>query len=583
MFKFYIPLQKGIDIQPYQNYPVPVVRVTAHVEELAANQDMASLAEKSQAILDSNRAQIQHWCNARRQEYSLNSNTVDKKTYELDKALLVHTILFNQEIIEIHVYPETSEEEEKELHLMIVSGNQIYAIPMTQIDAVPSTVNLRIAYTKTLEDTMLYSGGDYYRQYKFRGAATGFLLANKHIHDTWIEHVAARRLTPVTETLNFSAEISGYDNLISGVGQTVQLLSGEYKYTGGSVERTVTRTGASGFDAIDSTGRGYARIGPNSVITTDTITNPSIDYDSYFANIILYFYTDTGTGAYTAPAFSGAARQSEFDAYEPYWPESAAAPLTEFMSGSVDLNSASVISTYTASYTYNFWSTTNWWDVTPGDLDRTEAPISAFSGSIVLPVFSTGSGDVIEARPYSFSGNISVSVTSLSPPVGSSDIANSTMTFNFGAYSISYSKTDANRVVPNVINYALPITNPLVGFNVITSMPAADGICMMYNQITKQHNDWFGNPTDTDFKEFRFYHPVEETPLVFSDFQQTITAIGHVSNGRSYIQAYKIAPANVTRVYCNGIDIYPALQALGISSWNLMVMDVPLGRIKKFT
>lgn len=134
MFKFSIPLQKGIELQPYRNYPVPVVRTRVHVDKLAEKQNMQVLADEAQRIINKNQGVIQHWCNARRQEYSLSTSRADKKTYQLDQLILTHTILFDQEIIELDVYPDLGGKEEDKLCLMVIhSGNSVAAFEMASL------------------------------------------------------------------------------------------------------------------------------------------------------------------------------------------------------------------------------------------------------------------------------------------------------------------------------------------------------------------------------------------------------------------------------------------------------------------
>lgn len=566
MFKFYIPLQKGIDIQPYRNYPVPVVRVTTHVDDLAAGQDMQSLAEKSQAILDKNRAQIQHWCNARRQEYSLNGNTVDKKTYELDKALLVHTILFNQEIIEIHVYPETGEEEQDELCLMIVSADMLYAFPMSSLSD-PTT--MAPIYERQLTNTNLandpvtgLNAGTGYKQYKFEGASLGFVISRVKFEETRmrvienpsISGVAQPHISPVSAALNVSEPLSDTDILtVNGSNQDVYVQSGTYRYTGSSVTQIASTTFSPSYVipyAIDSAGTYYFDLRSNTT-----------QYNGHA-------FTLSGDYGFLTNAMN-ATDVAQFLLYGGnIWNGNSKSPQARTGYGTVPPDSLQY------KYAYDFGFPTVSPTYTP------DPPITDFGLTVKVPVFYTGSGDRIqlENRTITASTQITWYTTII---MGGSILARDTaLSVSFGDYS--YTKTDIGRDFGTNFNS----TRPRLTISVLTKQPAANGIFFQVYRQSFYHENWLGNFVDEDFLEYRLYSPtgLRETTATNLNF----TPHGHASNGRSYLQTYSYNLAGTVTyiIDINGVNAISRLQELEIPNpdqWQLAVMDVPLNRIKKFT
>lgn len=566
MFKFYIPLQKGIDIRPYQNYPVPVVRVIAHSEKLAENQDMSRLAEKAQAILDNNMAQIQHWCNARRQEYSLNNNTIDKKTYELNNALLVHTILFDQEIIEVHLYPEAGEEEQDELCLMIVSGNKLYAFPMSSLSD-PATMAL--IYERQLTDTNLandpitgLNAGTGYKQYKFEGASLSFVISRVKFEETRmrvienpsISGVAQPHISPVSESLNVSEPLSDTDILtVNGSNQDVYLQSGTYRYNGSSVTQIASTTFSPSYVipyAIDSAGTYYFDLRSNTTQYNGHAFTLAGDYG---------FLTDAMNTTDVAQFFLYGGS---------IWAGNSKSPQARTGYGTVPPDSLQY------KYAYDFGFPTTSPTYTP------DPPITDFGLTVKVPVFYTGSGDRIQLEDRTITADTEITWYRTTIGGGSILARDTDLSLTFGDYS--YTKTDVGREFGTLANG----NRPRLAVSVLTKQPAANGIFFQVYRQSYYHLNVLGNYVDEDFLEYRLYSPtgLRETTATNLNF----TPHGHASNGRSYLQTYSYNLAGTVTyiIDINGVNAISRFQELEIPNpdqWQLAVMDVPLSRIKKFT
>jgi hypothetical protein len=561
VYKFQIPLQKGIELQPYQTYPVPIVRTYIHTDKLLRADELAKIGAKVDDILGRNTAQIQHWCNARRQQYSLSNNKFEKKFYFLDQLTLTHTIMFDQEIIEVNVYPEAQKKEQDELCLMIVAGNEIYAFPMSSLSA-PATMTP--IYKKQLSITNLsndpgngLNAGTGYKQYKFEGASIGFVLARVKFEIDRMEVNAQPHVTPVTPALNVSVSVPDNSTAaLNGSNQDIYFQSGTYRYTGSAV----TQIASTAFS-------------PSSVIPYAIGSDGTYYFDlrSNTTTFNGHSYTLAGDYGYLTDAMN-ATDVAQYNLYGGnIWNGNINSPQGRTGYGTVP----SDVLLYKYAYDFGFPYT-----ISPGNDYVPDPPITDFGLTVKVPVFYTGSGDRIQLEDRVITADTEITWYTFSPSPGSTSRArDTTFSMSFGPYS--YSKTDIGRDFGTSFNG----TRPRLTISVLTKQPAANGVCFQVYRQSYYHQNWVGNYVDEDFTEYRLYDP---TGLKLTKSTAiNLAALGHASNGKSYLQAYSYSGTSGTvyNVLINGVDAYPRLNELEVPNpdeWQLAVMDVPLSRIKKF-
>lgn len=585
---------------------MPVVRVQVHVDDLVENQKLQELAEKAQEIVDRNRGTIQHWCNARRQEYSLNTSQADKKTYQLDRLTLTHTILFDQEIIELDVYPVAEQEKEEDmLCLMVLANGKIYAIPMSQLN---TPTEMGFIYQKILNSGDLGSGVFYHRQYKFAGADIGFFFSdfNFSVNDVGEAAGGGLHLTPIDDVVEYSEPITtiGYLTAINGSGQTVYLPSGKYEYS----KNSVVQTESFNFDvfpyAFDSSGTAYFAEGIQnlyggmannlnfSVGNGLTASMQSQRQQYITSNITKFIYPEPGTTDPDRDYCSNETRRV------------AIATSGTFPDGTLTVKGAF-----------------------ENGFPAFAAPLTDLSMTFFFPVFSTGNGDIIELQPYPVSASAQTDWGYLTGENYPGDLERTYAAFpelrnsipcpnlGWGAYTgpgetnyswamivttsrVSFSFDQVNVVQIDEIraqqgNPAGP--PPQLNVLTVANFPTLGGPMYAYNHATTRGATGLPNTqypesyeirgTDTEGGGF-VWSLLPDKANVIPDY--TVSPLMHISNGVHYIQAIQtstyVYPPTITRyVFCNGVDIGQTLENLGISNWNLMAMDIPLSRIKKFT
>lgn len=576
---------------------MPVIRTRVHTEQLVENQNMQELSDKVQKIINKNRGQIQHWCNARRQNYSLNTSRVDKKTYALDQLTLTHTIIFDQEYIDLDVYPVAEQEKEEDrLCLMVLADDTIYAIPMSQLSA-PAT--MEITYQKQLQDVSLGEDVLYHRQYKFVGAEIGFFLGRFNFaNDSVAEGGTALHMTPIDKDVKYSKAITDFNAAncaINGSEQTVYLPSGKYQYTKNAVTQLETFNFGAVPYAFDSSGTAYFSLGIFTRTGNRTLANgltfnfgsgltPEMgaQVESYVAsNITSYVYT----GPYGDLCLNSTVH------------------LATAANGTVPNNAVNVKSAFQNGY------------------PQFDAPVTDLSLPFSCPVFSTGSGDRIELKPYSVSASAQITYDALTgeSSIGVLDIIygffpalrDSIPCPNYSWYSDvgvgfgwgSQVVTSATSLSFDKINVSQideirgPNSNgpPYLYVDVYPEFPTVGGPMYIYQHQTSVHSTGLPNTdypenyavrgTDTQGGGF-IWSLMPDKEAVYPDYN--VRPLAHISNGVHYIQAvelstYGLGGTTTRHVFCDGIDISPILQNLGIDKWNLMAMDIPLKRIKKFT
>lgn len=587
---------------------MPVVRVNAHVQRLTEKQNMQELASKVQRIVDNNRGQIIQYCAARRQEYLLNTSRVEKKTYQFEQLTLTHKIYFEQEIIEIDVYPDAGIPEEKDpLCLMIVFNDTVWAIPMEQL-ANPQAIG--VVYTKKLIYTALGEENMPYRQYKFVGAQIGFLVSPVEFPDprlvgTYLmQALGGMYLTPISKKLELSKSVNtGIFGVLNGDGQKVYMGNADYEYTEDAVDvvNTVDLDGGTPY-AIDSSGVRYFGGFAGETYPVDKVfgnlwaVQSGVDVYIYHAGAM---YPD---GGYTNTM------------YEEYVNQYVALSGGSFQRPGVQLGAGYGTipgNTLNISFSYAPRPLYTPIPVSPDvpfryDYELRSDPIPAVDMAIPHPVFSTGkkegedeAGDRIELVPIQYNSTSKVdwffyakNYSPPNPPVypegsnGGDEGRDTTVTVSFGP--ISYSATDYARIPSTWIFEPGNSNSPGLVVRVYTDFPAPGGIMYETSRYSSRHRSpVLEEDVDTDSFSSSAIYPAGYT-LSSGDNGVSFEPIGHVSNGKDYIQAFYAYPAESiesqeTKVFCNGVDIFPQLEAQGITKWNIMVMDVPLSRIKKFT
>jgi hypothetical protein len=574
VYKFYIPLQKGIELRPYQNYPVPVVRTTVHSEELLRSNQLAQISAKVDDILARNAGVIQHWCNARRQEYSLSNNKFEKKSYELDRLTLTHTILFNQEIIEIDVYPSAVAKREDDLKcLMVIANDTIYALPMDKLN---QPQELEIIYEKTfdplgLEDYILTQ-----RQYKFVGADIGFFLGDFDFSKTKLAEAveAYSRMTPIDDEVEYSALIDAYFNgAVNGVGQDIYFLDGVYRYSSRKVEKIES------FDLI-----GY----PYAIDSSKT---------RYFGEGVKRWNASFGE----LPLFSlyqlSSQMQDQLDSY-----------LASLTSTSVPI----FLSTYGTAPDGNLQL-----KVADFNFETRRSNSTDVSMTPALPVFSTGDGDRIDLVPFSVGASNST-VEEILEGATNEEVLNRAKTDGnamedpaWQGYIFFGDGTEAWRLGATTTEITLSfdkVNESVSDFRIssggganfpsisVTTNPFFPTLEHPIYYLRKYTFEVYPGLPDTTYPEnyslprgqnsqkmglYWSFMPEKENLSV----EEGVSPLLHISNGKDYIQAAVVGSYdNYTRVvFCNGVNIASKLEELGILNFNMMAMDIPLKRIKKFT
>ena len=580
---------------------MPVVRTQVHVDNLVENQKLQELAEKAQQIVDKNRGTIQHRCNARRQEYSLNTSRADKKTYQLDRLTLTHTILFDQEIIELDVYPDVNPVREEDfLCLMVLVVDTIYAIPMSQLK---DPTKMGIVYSKKLSNLNLPLGDIlYHRQYKFIGADIGFFLGLFDFSQDNVG-VSGLRMTPIDGEVKFSEEIneSGFTLCaINGSGQTVYLPRGKYRYQKNKVELVETFDfGGSGVPyAFDSSGTAYFTIGafrqPSSPFYVNFYFQMGKGLTPNMANQLAeYVQSNMTSFAYENPNSSGGFFQ--YCQNQTYY-------LATAINGTVPSDTANIKGAF-----QNGWP-------------QFDGPLTDLSMPFFCPVFSTGEGDKIDLQAYPVSASAQITYDVLTGEEQPGDLAQayaqspylrdsipcpyiawnagvgawgsavvtSQFTFSFDKINVNLTDEIRSLLSGNTAGFV-----PYFSAEVYAEFPTVGGPMYSYGYGSAFHATGL---EDTNYPENYAYRgeDSEGGGFVWSllpdkagtipDF--TVNPLAHISNGVHYIQTVELSTySSVTTryVFCDGTDIHPVLQELGIGYPNLMAMDIPLSRIKKFT
>lgn len=545
---------------------MPVVRIQVHTEQPVEKQKMQELAAQVQQIIDKNRAQIQHWCNARRQEHSLNTSRTERKIYKLNQLELTHTIVFNQEIVQLDVYPIIEAGEEDQLCLMIVKANKIWAIPMAQIKKIKTISKLTPIYKKTLENTNLQNdpvtglqSTGFYRQYKFTSARVGMIVGDvKFLSDRMrvVPYPANPTqgcffLTPVTATFQKSHQLDDLpgtiqSGAINGDAQVIQLPQSEYTYVGDSVTKTAVRS------FVPTYARPYA------------ITSTGICYFGAVAQSYIW----CGVNVRVGQTLSGltdamsATYDTQYFKYGTWTPSAKNSPQASLTYGTIPSDNL----TYT--FAYDFYSYT------------VPSPYTDFSRNWFFPKFSTGNGDTIELHEYPFTGNVQLHLYQFLDPTGGSmlDAHDSTIAISFN--DISYTYTDVGR---NLTNFDF---RPSFFMDIYSELPTTNGLLYKTTQKSEQHTNYLGNVVDINFFESTLYFPQDastQTSTTNAPLGYSIIRTGHVSNGQQYIQKLLTLPGNNLKVFSDDTDVTDLFADLDLPDWDLMVMDVLLSRIKKFT
>ena len=571
MFSFQLPLQKGLDLFPQAMQAPPVTRIIVEYPALPVDTDYPKWQAQRQAMemIRPLIGQLRGFIQGQRRIHSLGVIDYSWKRAVYPGIVVNWRSMAGQETIEIRVRPTPPLKKEEGLMLLILhNGNKVTAVPMKTF---PGLKKMEPFHQATLGNSSWGSEIIRASQYKFAPGSHSVVLSGLKIVSNVLSRAGNHHITHTLSRLRHFVETDAEATdapIINGDGTTFYTPFGVYEMESTSDGLRLVSSGDAYQSipayAISATGTYYYapglrafRLAANPVNPREAmIQEPYYTYDQYAAFVAA---NNFGGFAVTFPYMTADeidAFEGTFDGTGTFYEDAAGYRGAASPTNSATFNNGVIVTSR-------------------GDLPSGTTIDSDVSTMFPLSVYSRDTVQNIDRVEVNLVA-LTASHTRWINPSNTSEFTN---VANAELLSRSLSVNSSNTL------YTADTGSPFARFWYVSHPPCLSTGTGGFYLGESEHI--FPSSTEAATLRTPFgNYGIDADPNIvyrwgmFDKYKPWL----HISNGGHYIQGFELD--GTRRLFSAGQDITTLIEDLtgtGIANVQMLLMDIPLDRIKEFT